>query len=82
MKLSPFEVSVLGGGCANCKRLKANVSDALSQLGIETEVIEITDYDVIAQYGVMRTPALVVNGVVKFSGRVPKVKELKEILSG
>lgn len=75
-------VKVLGTGCKNCKNLEANAKEAIKELGIDATVEKVEDMKGIMAYGVMRTPALVVNEKVKIMGRVPKVEEIKEILQG
>ncbi|MFA7376021.1 MAG: thioredoxin family protein [Acholeplasmataceae bacterium] len=75
-----MEIKVLGTGCANCKRLEAQVIEALKQLNKSEEVIKVTEIKDIMSYGVMSTPALVVDGKVLFSGQVPSVAKLKELL--
>lgn len=77
-----MKIEVLGGGCANCRLLKKNVQDALSELSLEAEINEVSDYAEIASYGVMSTPALVVDGEVKSYGRVPSTEEIKKFLKG
>ena len=62
-------VKVLGGGCAKCHELEANAKAALASLGLDQSVELITDFSVIAAYGVMSTPALVVDGKVLSTGR-------------
>lgn len=73
-------IKVLGTGCPNCKRLEANVSEALENLKIEAVVEKITDIEKIMSYGVMGTPALVVDEEVKSYGRVLRSGEIEEIL--
>jgi small redox-active disulfide protein 2 len=73
-------IKVLGPGCANCKRLEANVREAVKELGIEATIEKVQDFRDIATYGVMRTPALVVDEQVKVMGRVPSVEEIKKYL--
>lgn len=75
-----MEILVLGSGCKNCKALEANVREALKQLGKEVEVKKVTDMVEIVSFGVMSTPALVVDNKIVVSGRVPGVDELKELL--
>ncbi|QGU95584.1 thioredoxin family protein [Clostridium bovifaecis] len=75
-------VKVLGTGCKNCKSLEANAKEAIKELGIDATVEKVEDMKGIMSYGVMRTPALVVDEKVKVMGRVPKVEEIKEILQG
>lgn len=73
-------IKVLGGGCARCHELEENTRQALSELGINEEVELITDYSVIASYGVMSTPALVVDNKVVSYGKVLKKDEIITIL--
>ncbi|ACM61706.1 small redox-active disulfide protein 2 [Caldicellulosiruptor bescii] len=73
-------IKVLGGGCANCKKLMENAKKAAEELGIEAHFEEVKDIEKIMSYGVMRTPALVVDEKLIFSGRVAGVEEIKEIL--
>lgn len=73
-------VKVLGSGCAKCNELEANVKMALKQLGMDTTIEHVTDFSVIAAYGVMSTPALVVDGKVVSYGKVLKVEEAVKIL--
>ncbi|NQV05770.1 thioredoxin family protein [bacterium] len=77
-----MQIKVLGAGCANCHTLEDRTNLALGQLGAEGTIEMVTDYSQIAGYGVMATPALVVDGIVVFSGRVPDVPELVSILAG
>jgi small redox-active disulfide protein 2 len=74
-------IEVLGPGCANCERLYRNTERAVKELGLECELEKITDFNVIMSYHIMSTPALLINGELKFSGRVPSVEQLKEMLS-
>ena len=73
-------VKVLGSGCAKCKELEANTLAALRQLGMDAAVDHVTDFMQIASYGVMTTPALVVNGKVVSMGKVLKTDEIIELL--
>jgi small redox-active disulfide protein 2 len=75
-------IKVLGTGCKNCKNLEANAKDAVKELGLDAVVEKVEDMKSIMSYGVMRTPALVVDEKVKAMGRVLKVEEIKEILQG
>jgi small redox-active disulfide protein 2 len=77
-----MQVKVLGAGCANCHALEERTSQALTQLGADGTVEMVTDYAQIAGYGVMNTPALVVDENVVLSGRVPEVPELISLLAG
>ncbi len=73
-------VEVLGGGCTKCKLLAEQVVLASEQSGIEIELSKIEDFTEIMRYGVMVTPALVVDGEVKFSGKMVKAKDLVKYL--
>jgi len=75
-----MEIKVLGKGCPNCLRLEKNVNEALETLNKQAEVIKVTDVTEIISYGVLSTPALVVDGKVLFSGQVPSVSKLEELL--
>ena len=75
-------MKVLGSGCAKCHELEANTKLALKQLGMEVEIEHITDFAQIAAYGVMRTPALVIDEKVVAFGRVLKVEEVVVLLKG
>ena len=74
------KIQVLGPGCPNCQRLEQRAKQAVSEIGLDCEVEKVSDISQITAMGVLRTPALVVNGEVKLSGRVPGVDELKEII--
>jgi small redox-active disulfide protein 2 len=74
-------VKVLGPGCTNCRNLERVTREALDALGLEAVVEKVTDYPTIVGYGVMATPALVVDERVVLSGRVPTVTEVREVLS-
>ena len=73
-------IKVLGSGCSKCNKLEAAASDALKQLEIKTEIDHITDFAQIAAYGVMSTPALVINNKVVSYGKVLKPNEIIKII--
>lgn len=75
-----MKIEVLGSGCAKCTTLYDNVKAALNDLGKEAEVIKVQDIATIMKYGVMATPALVVDGKLLFSGKIPAIAELKGML--
>lgn len=77
-----MRIKVLGAGCANCHTLEDRANRALAQLGADGTVEMVTDYARIAGFGVMSTPALVVDDTVVLVGRVPEVPELVSILAG
>jgi small redox-active disulfide protein 2 len=74
-------IKVLGTGCSNCKNLEKATQIAISEMGITAEIIKEEDIQKIMAYGIMRTPALVIDEKVALYGRVPSVKELKEIIT-
>jgi small redox-active disulfide protein 2 len=75
-----MEIKVLGTGCPKCKALEKVTKDALAELNISADIDKVEDIMKIMEYGIMRTPGLVVNGKVVLSGRVPSFNEVKEIL--
>jgi small redox-active disulfide protein 2 len=77
-----MKIEILGTGCMKCRRLAKNVEQAVSELGISADIQKVEDITAIMDRGVMLTPALMVDGELKVSGRVADVKELKEILRG
>jgi small redox-active disulfide protein 2 len=80
MKQSGASVKILGSGCAKCNQLEAATKAALEQLGMDTTIEHVTDFAQIAAYGVMTTPALVVDGKVVSYGKVLKTDEVVKIL--
>jgi len=76
-----MKIEILGMGCPKCKQLTANAEAAVKELNITAEISKVTDIDKITEYGVMMTPALVVDGAVKVVGRVPSVDEIKKMLA-
>jgi small redox-active disulfide protein 2 len=76
-----MHIKILGSGCANCHTLQARTQEALAGLGITAEVTAVTDYPTIAGYGVMSTPALVIDEQVVMSGRVPAASEVAELIN-
>jgi small redox-active disulfide protein 2 len=73
-----MKIEVLGDGCARCSQLYQNVVQATRESGKEVEIIKSMDIRDITDYGVLSMPALVIDGVVKVSGKVPKVEEIRE----
>lgn len=80
MKLTDATVKVLGSGCAKCNELEAATREALKELGMESTIDHVTDFTEIAAYGVMSTPALVVDGKVVSYGKVLKKEEVMKLL--
>jgi small redox-active disulfide protein 2 len=79
-KTEGASVKILGSGCAKCNQLEAATKAALLQLGMDAEIDHVTDFSQIAAYGVMTTPALVVDGKVVSFGKVLKTEEVVGIL--
>ncbi len=79
-EVAECRVKVLGGGCAKCNELEAATVAALTELGMDTSIEHVTDFSVIATFGVMSTPALVVDGKVVSFGKVLKKDEVIAIL--
>lgn len=75
------KIQILGTGCARCRQLTAVAEQAAEDLGLQYELEKVTDVIRYAEFGVMFTPALVVDGVVKVSGKVPSLDEAKKLLS-
>ena len=74
------KIQILGTGCPKCKKLTENAEAAAKELGIEYEIVKVTDINDIMNFGVMMTPALAVDGEVKVVGKVASVEEIKELL--
>lgn len=71
------KIQILGTGCPKCKKLSEVAEQVAKESGVEYELIKVTDITEIMQYGVMMTPALVIDGEVKVVGRIPKPDEIK-----
>jgi small redox-active disulfide protein 2 len=74
-------IEILGTGCPKCKKLTELTTEAAAQLQLECNIEKVEDIQKIMAYGVMMTPALVVDGQVKITGKVPSVDELKKLIS-
>jgi small redox-active disulfide protein 2 len=75
------KIQILGTGCAKCQKLTAVADGAAKALGLAYEIEKVTEVERIMGFGVMFTPALVVDGVVKVAGRVPSLEETKKLLA-
>lgn len=75
-----MELKILGMGCANCRRVYANAKKAIEELGVDVKLEKVEDIDTIISFGVFMTPAVVIDGEVKSSGRIPSTEELKKWL--
>ncbi|MCF8217640.1 MAG: thioredoxin family protein [Bacteroidales bacterium] len=76
-----MEITILGTGCPKCKSLEKLTRETVTELGMDANVTKEEDIMKIMEYGVMKTPGLVINEKVVFSGRVPSQKELQELLT-
>lgn len=75
-----MKIEILGMGCANCKKLEENARKAVSESGVDAELVKVEKIEEIMEYGVMSSPAIVIDGQVKASGRIPGVEEIKKWL--
>ena len=75
------KIQVLGPGCASCEGLAADVRTTVAELDLECEIEKMTDINQITSFGIMLTPALMVDGEVKAAGRRPALEELREMLA-
>jgi len=75
------KIQILGTGCPKCKKLAENAEVAAKELELEFEVEKVTDINEMMKFGVMMTPALVVDGEVKVVGKVPSPDEIKQMLT-
>ncbi len=76
-----MKIEILGMGCPKCKMLYENAKKAVSETGVQAEVLKVEDMDIITNYGVMMTPALVINGQVKTAGKMPSAEDIKKWLA-
>ena len=75
-----MKVQVLGTGCPKCKALAERVEHVVADMGLECEVVKVTDINEIMSFGVMMTPGLAVDGQVKSSGKLPSEDEIRGYL--
>lgn len=75
-----MKIQILGAGCPKCKKLAENAEAAVKALGLEYELVKVTDINEIMKFGIMMTPELAVDGEVKSVGKVPSVEEIKKML--
>ena len=76
-----MKIKVLGPGCPNCKILEKKTIDAVAELNLDASIEKVEDIMKIMEFGVMKTPALVIDEKVVFSGRIPSESELKKLLT-
>lgn len=75
-----MKIEILGSGCQKCKTLYSTAKQAAEEMGLAAEFVKVEDFKEIMKYGVMTTPALVVDGVVKVAGKIPGKEEIKALL--
>lgn len=75
-----MKIEILGTGCPKCKQLEANARKALEETGKKAEIVKVTEIDKIVDYGVMSTPAIVIDGEIKSYGKVNDAEEIKKWL--
>ena len=76
-----MEINVLGSGCPKCHQTETNIKQALQESGMDAKIIKVTGAVEIASYGVFTTPAVVIDGKVKCTGKVPEKDEIKNWFS-
>ncbi len=77
-----IKIQILGTGCPKCRKLTENAEAAAKAVGVEYEIVKVTDINEIMKFGVMMTPALAVDGLVKSVGKVLSTEEIRKALLG
>lgn len=77
-----MKIEILGMGCPKCNNLEEEVRKAVAELGLTADIVKVSDLESIVSRGAMSTPALIVDGQVKFAGRVPAPAQLRQALLG
>ncbi|OQY07822.1 MAG: thioredoxin family protein [Planctomycetales bacterium 4572_13] len=75
-----MKIQILGTGCPKCNQLYQNAQQAVAELAVDAELEKVTDLNAIMAFGVMVTPALVIDGQVKTSGKIPSAEAIKEMI--
>jgi small redox-active disulfide protein 2 len=75
-----MKIEILGTGCAKCHKLDELVRETVKEAGISAEITKVDDIKKIMTYGVMTTPALVIDGKVKVAGKIPSIAEIKQLI--
>ena len=75
-----MKFQVMGPGCAKCNQVAENAESAAAEMGVDYEIVKISDFNEMMTFGVMMTPALAIDGEVKCVGKVPTVEEIKAML--
>lgn len=73
-----MKIEVLGSGCAKCNKTKELAEKAVKETGVDAEIVKVEDFETILNYGVMITPALVIDGDVKIAGKIPSLDDIKK----
>jgi len=76
-----MKIEILGVGCAKCHKLEEMVRDIASKEGVNADISKVEDFKQIINYGVMTTPALVIDGKVKAAGKIPSAEDIKKFIS-
>jgi small redox-active disulfide protein 2 len=74
-------IEILGPGCFKCQKLEELTRQAVKEMGLDAQINHVKNINAITNYGVMVTPALVKDGVVKVAGKIPSLEEIKKLLS-
>ncbi len=77
-----MKIEILGTGCPKCQSTEQNVMNALAELGVQAEVVKVTEINDVLARGVMWTPALVIDGKVVLQGKIPTVDQIKQLVKG
>ena len=77
-----MKIQILGTGCPKCTQLAENAESAAGELGVDYELVKVTDINEILSFGIMMPPGLAVDGEVKLSGKLASVEEIKDLLKG
>lgn len=80
LKPAGMDIKVLGTGCPKCKALEKATREAVAETGVDAQVSKVEDIVEIMNYGIMTTPAIVIDGKVVMKGRVPSVEEIKSLI--
>jgi small redox-active disulfide protein 2 len=80
--MTPLKIEILGTGCAKCRALEQSTREAVAHLGVQAEITKVERIEEIVRRGVMLTPALVIDGAVRSSGRVLSGVEVEKLLGG
>lgn len=77
-----MKIEILGTGCPKCETTEQTVRKAVAELGVQAEIVKVTDINSIIERGVMWTPALVIDGKVVLQGKIPTLDQVKALVKG